>query len=124
MGTSKLKGLDEPLLEGGVGGGMSAGYRSARGANERKLRDRVEDMSPKERAALENPGKQFENPSPVEVRATEKARKYLESLSPKERAELENVGKQFEVKKKGGVVSASRRADGIAARGKTRGRMV
>jgi hypothetical protein len=49
-------------------------------------------------------------------------------MSPKERKELESVGEQFRVrpegKKKGGAVSASRRADGIARRGKTKGRMV
>jgi hypothetical protein len=119
MATDKLKkGVDAPLLEGGVGSLGGAG-----GAGKR-----YSAMTPKERAALENPGKQFETSSPIEARATEKARKYQESMSPKERAEMEKVGEQFRInpegKKKGGVVRASVRADGIASRGKTRGRMI
>ena len=117
------KGLRKPMeempLEGGGGGGAGGGGYA---------RTRLESMTPKERAALENPGKQFEVPRPVEARATEKMRKAQEALTPKERAEMEKVGEQFKIKpggmKTGGAVSASKRADGIAQKGKTKGRMI
>jgi hypothetical protein len=144
---------DDQLLEGGGGGSGSGGFGS--GAARSSTRERVEAMTPKERATLENPGKQFEGSTPAQATATEKARKVQESLSPKERAELEKVGEQFRAKKekpnpfemsdaeraaltpaqrrkygsdvtfkKGGKVSsASSRGDGIAQRGKTKGRM-
>jgi hypothetical protein len=142
MATSKIKGVDEPTLEGGIGG-ASAGYRSARGANEKRLQENIDNMSAKERAALDNPGKQFETRSPLEEKAMEKVRKYRPTenttlgkrerswyeLSDAERASLtprqrKQMGGDLDSFKKGGAVSASRRADGIAARGKTRGRMV
>ena len=143
---------DDQLLEGGAGGSGSGGFSSAvRGST----RERVEAMTPKERATLENPGKQFEGSTPAQAKATEKTRKVQESLSPKERAELEKVGEQFRTKrekpnlfemsdaeraaltpaqrrkygsditfKKGGKVPASKRGDGIAQRGKTKGRYI
>jgi hypothetical protein len=144
---------DDQLLEGGGGGSGSGGFGSgARGST----RERVEAMTPKERAALENPGKQFEGSTPAQAKATEKTRKAQESFSPKERAELEKVGEQFRIKKEkpnlfemsdaeraalspaqlrkygsdatfkkgGSVAKASSRADGIAQRGKTKGRYI
>ena len=123
MATDKLrKGVDEQLLEGGIGGAGSIGGRSA-------TAKKVQSMTPQERAALENPGKQFETLSPTAERAMEKMRKAKESSDYKSSPELENVGEQFRVKtdgkKKGGMIrSASKRADGIASRGKTRGRIV
>ena len=141
MATSKIKGVDEPTLEGGIGG-ASAGYRSARGANEKRLQESVDNMSAKERAALDNPGKQFETRSPLEEKAMEKVRKYRPTentalgkrelnyyeLSDAQRAKLtprqrKQMGGDLDTFKKGGM-TASSRADGIAARGKTRGRMV
>ena len=129
MATSKIKGIDEQTLEGGLGGAGGAGGRSA-------TAKKVESMTPQERAALENPGKQFETLHPIEERALEKVRKAKELKDPPEFA---NPGKQFETMspierralekvhgklKKGGAVSASKRADGIAKRGKTRGRVL
>ena len=113
MGTSKNKGLDEQVLEGGLGGAGGAGGRSA-------TAKKVQSMTTQERAALENPGKQFEVPTAIQERAMEKARKAKEIKDPPEFA---NPGEQFR-KKKGGVVSASKRADGIAQRGKTRGKVL
>ena len=114
MGIEKFrKGLDEQMLEGGVGG--AGGY--GRSATAKK----VQAMTPQERSAmLENVGKQFEVPPSVQTRAMEKAQKAKESKDP---AEFANPGEQFR-KKKGGTVSASKRADGIAQRGKTRGKVV
>lgn len=114
MATSKIKGVDEQTLEGGLGGAGSAGGRSA-------TAKKVESMTPQERSALlENVGKQFEITTPIERKAMEKVRKANEAKDPPEFA---NPGEQFR-KKKGGVVSASKRADGIAKRGKTRGRVL
>ena len=143
MATSKQKGLDEPMLEGGVGGAAGAGYRSPRGANEKRLQESLDKLSPKERAELNDPVKMFGTPSPIEQRAMEKVRKYRPTentslgkrersyyeLSDAERAALtprqrKQMGGDLDTFKKGGAVSASKRADGIAARGKTRGRLV
>lgn len=113
MATNKLnKGLDEQLIEGG-GAGASVG-RSA-------TAKRVQSMTPQERAALENPGKQFEMSSEQKADLVERVRKAKEIKNPPEFA---NPGKQFETKKKGGMVSASKRADGIAQRGRTRGKVL
>jgi hypothetical protein len=142
MATSKIKGLDEPTLEGGGSGG---GYRSAVGANEKRLEKRINDMPPKERASLEDVGKQFETLSPVAQRAQDKIDKVnSERKAPKEvtnyfemtdaqranltPAQLRRLGSDATHSrpgslKTGGAVSASRRADGIAQKGKTKGRM-
>ena len=108
MPINKLRsGLDEQILEGGgAGAGMMAASRSsARGANEKRLEQKISEMSEKERAALENPGKQFENLSPLEAKtmrssargANEKRlEQKISEMSEKERAALENPGKQFE----------------------------
>jgi len=89
---------EEQTLEGGGGGG-GAGVR--RGAyTTKKQQARIDAMTDEERAASMNVGKQFEILSPV-------AYPYVEP-----------------VKKKKGGLTASRRADGIASRGKTKGRMV
>jgi hypothetical protein len=174
MPTSKIKGLDEQTLEGGVGSG--AGGRSgvtssnskldnvfgiegkalnkARGANEKRLEQRINDMTPKERASLDDIGKQFETLSPMAQRAQDKIAKvnaeqkssrsykptentvlgkrelsYSElsdaqraALTPRQRKQLGADLDPFAYKA-GGAVTASRRADGIAQRGKTKGRM-
>ncbi len=66
---------------------------------------------------------QFKVPSPLEQKALDKVAKANLSAEEKEKiAEMPSV-KQFDKKAKGGM-TASSRADGIAARGKTRGRMV
>lgn len=160
MATSKIKGLDEQQLEGGIGGG-AGGFRSARGANEKRLEQRINDMSPKERASLEDIGKQFETLSPMAQRAQDKIASVNRragnikteiidltkgSKSAKEEAvrnkeltasrrqealdnaKTEGIKTEYPYieptnKKAGGTVSASRRADGIAMRGKTRGKM-
>lgn len=113
MGTSKVKGIDEQTLEGGLGGAGGAGGRSA-------TAKKVQSMTAQERTALENPGKQFEMSVSEKAAMAERIRKSKEVKDPPEFA---NPGEQFK-KKKGGVVSASKRADGIAQRGKTRGKVL
>jgi hypothetical protein len=103
------KPMDEMLLgtEGGKGG-VGGGYARAR----------LESMTPKERAALETPGKhkgKKEPPNLFEMTDAERA-----ALTP---AQLRKYGSDATFKK-GGKVSASKRADGIAQRGKTKGRMI
>ena len=137
MPINKLRsGLDEQILEGGgAGAGMMAASRSsARGANEKRLEQKISEMSEKERAALENPGKQFETLSPGEAKAMEKVRerrqaekkslfemtdKEVNALTPAQRRKL---GSDVTFKK--GGMTASARADGCATKGKTRGKMV
>jgi hypothetical protein len=107
MPSPKNKGLDEPLLEGGVSGGGAGGSMGARrGAyNTKKQQERLDALSAEERAALENSGKQFEIRSPIEEKGmgasrgaynTKKQQERLDALSAKERAALEDVGKQFD----------------------------
>ena len=109
------KPMEEMLLEGSGGGAGGGGGARAR----------LEAMTPKERAALENPGKQFENSKPIRSGT---ARDRGRTLTPQEVVEAEKSGEQFRIKpggmKTGGAVSASKRADGIARKGKTKGRMV
>jgi len=65
-------------------------------------------------------GEQFKLPSPLEQKALDKVAKL--SAEDKEKIADMPAVKQFDKKAKGGSVSA--RADGIASRGKTRGRMI
>jgi hypothetical protein len=133
MAKIRPKLAEMELLEGGGAGGMGGGGR--RGAYDtKKQQERLDAIPPKERAALENPGEQFRAPNPVAEKtqakikpATKREQERLDAVPPKERAALENPGEQFRVNsdgmKKGGKVTASQRADGIATKGKTRGKM-
>jgi hypothetical protein len=136
MPTSKIKGLDEQTLEGGVGSG--AGGRSGVTSSNSKL-DNVFGIEGK---AF---GKQFEKQSPTAEKAQAKIDKVnSERKAPKEvtnyfemtdaqranltPAQLRRLGSDATHSrpgslKTGGTVTASRRADGIAMRGKTRGKM-
>jgi hypothetical protein len=164
MATSKIKGLDEPTLEGGIGSGAGgrSGVTSSNSKSDnvfgiegktlraKRFEKELEAMTPKQREALENPGKQFETLSPTAQRAQDKIDKvnaeqkssrsykptentvlgkrelnYFElsdaqraALTPRQRKQL---GADLEPFKTGGM--ASSRADGIAQRGKTKGRM-
>ena len=66
---------------------------------------------------------QFKVPSPLEQKALDKVANTKLPAEEKETVVNWPSVKQFDKKAKGGV-TASKRADGIAARGKTRGRLV
>jgi hypothetical protein len=180
MATSKIKGLDEPTLEGGIGGGGGMGRGSS---------SKLDNVFGIEGKALSKskPKKENEIPEvPMDIKgAVEAAEKYQAKYGPKghrsdpiieklqdqlgvdrragriksevidpskgsrsvlEEAERNKALDQFRrkkalseatteggvtkypyieptSKKAGGAVTASRRADGIAQRGKTRGKM-
>ena len=71
MATSKIKGLDEPTLEGGIGSGAGgrSGVTSSSSKSDnvfgiegktlraKRFEKELEAMTPKQREALENPGK-------------------------------------------------------------------
>lgn len=125
MATDKLKkGLDEPMLEGG---GAAAGYKSSKvGADDvlAKLRSKF-GVSEKDL----NAKREIRDPSVLDEAARSRAlSNYRRNKAAEASTKEDGVTKVPYVepteKKKGGVVSASKRADGIAARGKTRGRMV
>jgi len=105
MATSKIKGLDEPTLEGGIGGGGggAGGFRSAKVNAERKS----------------------SQPSDVDSQYSRHQRLkekgfYDDSKTKDERLQIiKELGL-----KKGGTVSASTRADGCCVKGKTKGRMI
>ena len=133
MATSKIKGLDEPTLEGGVGSG--AGGRSGVTSSSSKL-DNVFGIEGKalSKSKQEKTDKtDAEQKSSRSYKPTEntvlgkRELNYFElsdaqraALTPRQRKQL---GADLEPFKKGGAVSVSRRADGIAQRGKTRGKM-
>jgi hypothetical protein len=149
MATSKIKGLDEPTLEGGIGSG--AGGRSGVTSYNSKL-DNVFGIEGKA-LSKSKPKKEDEiKEVPMDIKgAVEAAEKYQAKYGTKSfprrpsRDEREQDAKErqyekysgkdlnyrggksetpgVEGMKKGGAVTASRRADGIAMRGKTRGKM-
>ena len=146
MATSKIKGLDEPTLEGGGGGGgMGRGSSSkldnvfgiegkALSKSTPKKEDEIKEVPMDIKGAVEAAEKYQakygtksfpRRPSRDEREQDAKERQY-EKYSGKD---LNYRGGKSETPgaegmKKGGAVTASRRADGIAQRGKTKGRMV
>ena len=145
MAKAGKHGLDEQQLEGGVGSG--AGGRSGVTSYNSKL-DNVFGIEGK---ALSKPKQEIKE-VPMDIKgAVEAAEKYQAKYGTKSfprrpsRDEREQDAKErqyekysgkdlnyrgskseapeAEGNKKGGMISASRRADGIAQRGKTRGKM-
>jgi hypothetical protein len=145
MATSKIKGLDEPTLEGGGGGGgMGRGSSSkldnvfgiegkALSKSKPKKEDEIKEVPMDIKGAVEAAEKYQakygtksfpRRPSRDEREQDAKERQY-EKYSGKD---LNYRGGKSETPgaegmKKGGAVTASRRADGIAQRGKTKGRI-
>ena len=158
MATSKIKGLDEQQLEGGVGGGGGMGRGSSTQIKEvpMDIKGAVE-AAEKYQAKYGPKGhrsdpiiEKLQDQLGVNRNAGSVKREVIDtskgSKSMLEEAERNKALDQFRrkkalseatteggvtkypyieptSKKAGGTVSASRRADGIAMRGKTRGRM-
>lgn len=149
MATSKIKGLDEQQLEGGVGSG--AGGRSGVTSYNSKL-DNVFGIEGKALSKHKSDPiiEKLQDQLGVNRNAGSVKREVIDtskgSKSMLEEAERNKALDQFRRKKAlseattegnvtkypyieptnkkaGGTVSASRRADGIAMRGKTRGKM-
>jgi hypothetical protein len=145
MATSKIKGLDEPTLEGGGGGGgMGRGSSSkldnvfgiegkALSKSKPKKEDEIKEVPMDIKGAVEAAEKYQakygtksfpRRPSRDEREQDAKERQY-EKYSGKD---LNYRGGKSETPgaegmKKGGAVTASRRADGVAQKGKTKGRI-
>ena len=149
MATSKIKGLDEQTLEGGVGSG--AGGRSGVTSSNSKL-DNVFGIEGKALSKHRSDPiiEKLQDQLGVNRNAGSVKREVIDtskgSKSMLEEAERNKALDQFRrkkalseatteggvtkypyieptSKKAGGAVSATRRADGIAMRGKTRGKM-
>ena len=125
MAKAGKHGLDEQQLEGGVGAGGGMGRGSSTKIKEAPI-DIKEAVEAAEKYHLAKYGtKSFpRRPSRDEREQDAKERQY-EKYSGKD---LNYRGSKSEApeaegNKKGGMISASRRADGIAQRGKTRGKM-
>ena len=124
MATSKIKGLDEPTLEGGIGSG--AGGRSGVTSSNSKL-DNVFGIEGK---ALSKPKQEKADKADAERKAPKEVTNYFEmtdaqraNLTP---AQLRRLGSDATHSRSGSLKTggmASSRADGIAQRGKTKGRM-
>jgi hypothetical protein len=115
LGKRSLMDNDQ-LLEGGGGGG---GYRSFSKGPQDIRRSPAEERAMVAKKEVEAVRKKDEARVADEARylADKKAGNIRSTFPIKKNAEVEG-------KKKGGVVSASKRADGRAQRGKTKGRMV
>ena len=147
MATSKIKGLDEPTLEGGIGGGGGMGRGSsskldnvfgiegkALSKSKPKKEDEIKEVPMDIKGAVEAADKYHayhygtksfpRRPSRDEREQDAKERQY-EKYSGKDLNYRGGKSEAPEVEgnKKGGMISASRRADGVAQRGKTRGKM-
>lgn len=118
------RGLDEPMLEGGVGGMGGAGGRYK--ASGKKSFDATQDAAntlstvfgvPLAAAAIAELSTK-KNADPEDMR------KSLQYEKNKREAEAEMKRETRGMAKGGKVFSASKRADGIAQRGKTRGKLV
>jgi hypothetical protein len=126
MATSKIKGLDEPTLEGGGGGGGMGRGSSSKPKKEDEAAEKFQA-----KAYFDHTGPQIygtksfpRRPSRDEREQDAKERQY-EKYSGKDLNYRggKSEAPEVEGKKAGGAVTASHRADGIAMRGKTRGRM-
>ena len=157
MATSKIKGLDEPQLEGGIGGAGVSGTRwssmpSFKGKSSmmgdiKKLTADTSHLKGGAKKAVEEAKTRAARRTAVRAAGadaayeggkammSESAAKDSDKKSDAVEASFRNVKEESpeagemsthykpDTYKKGGTVSASRRADGIAMRGKTRGKM-
>lgn len=137
-----VRGLDYMELEGGRGGGGSGGYRSpsaletigkvggpaalvaAGGAGGIQMIKNAREKRDAE--ARESAAEMKRETRGVEKTSNDRAREAMaeESMQRKINKAAEDASKDMGFKSGGKVSSASRRADGCASKGKTRGKMV
>lgn len=139
---NSFRGLDMRELEGGIGGGMSSGYRSP-GAMEtiakvggpaalvalggaggsQMIKNAREKREAEDREAAAEMKRESRG---VEKTSSDRSREAAAeaSLQRKTNKAAEEASKDMGMKKGGSVSSASKRADGAAVKGKTRGTMV
>lgn len=156
MATSKIKGLDEPQLEGGMSGGVggtkwssmpSFKGKSSMMGDIKKLTADTSHLKGGAKKAVEEAKTRAARRTAVRAGVADAAyeggkammseseakdsgskddgvveAKFRKSEAKEESPEMSTHYKP-DTYKKGGTVSASRRADGIAMRGKTRGKM-
>ena len=136
MPTSKVKGLDEQQLEGGISGaGGSGGKSDVSSWSSVKQFEKLSPTAEKAQAKIDKVNseqKSSRSYKPTENTVLGKRElSYYElsdaqraALTPRQRKQLggdmDTFAREY---KTGGAVTASRRADGIAMRGKTRGKM-
>jgi hypothetical protein len=159
MATSKIKGLDEQLLEGGGGGGGMgrgssvsgtkwSGMPSFKGNSStlgdiKKILSESEHLKGGARKAVEEARGRAAKRTAVRVagadaayegakamvgdnasaKDTDKKSEPIEARFREVKEESPEAGEMSTHYKSGGKTSASRRADGIAMRGKTRGKV-
>jgi hypothetical protein len=151
MPSPKNRGLDEQQLEGGVGGGASAGISGTKWSNMPSLRGKASTLGDikkimsesehlkggakraveeartraKQRTAIRAAGADaaYEGLNHAVGAKNSDESDYKPTAKRTVREETPEAGEATNDMKKGGTVSASRRADGIAMRGKTRGKL-
>ena len=141
MPTSKVKGLDEQQLEGGISGaGGSGGKSDVSSWSSVKQFEKLSPTAEKAQAKIDKVNRRagYIKTEIIDLTkgsksANEEAARNKELTASRRQEALDNAkteGIKTEYpyieptnKKAGGTVTASRRADGIAMRGKTRGKM-
>jgi len=112
--AGRNKGLDEAVLEGGVGGGMSGGFRASK-AEKTKSEPSMFDRLTGSKAAKDYKEKDYSSEMSGNINFGSPRRRDYDSGDRSPRTSDDYA--------KGGM-TASKRADGIAQRGKTKGTMV
>jgi len=128
MATSKIKGVDEQLLEGGGSGG---GYRSSSGNQGLSINTQAAKNAAKNNTSTADEmiklDKMLESKKELaQIKAKPERQAAERNASTREEGGVKTTTYPYagpNEYKKGGKVSASSRADGIAQRGKTRGKM-
>jgi len=133
---NSFRGLDYQQLEGGIGGGMSAGYKSSAmerrgpmallaGAGAGAVADYASTKK-RQQEDREAAAEMKRETRGVEKTSTDRAREAAEEASKQRKIDkaAEEASKDMGLKKGGSVSQASKRADGAAIKGKTRGTMV
>jgi len=127
MPTSKIKGLDEQLLEGGGGGG---GYRSSSGNQGLSINTQAAKNSAKNNTSTADEmiklDKMLESKRELaQIKAKPERQMAERNASTKEEGGVKTTTYPYAGPNeyKNGGMTASSRADGIAQKGKTKGRM-
>lgn len=121
------KGIREPLqeLEGGKGfGGMGGGGGGGRYKTTARPDPVAKEMEQLQKAGVATIGTAGVGLGAASAMDSPNRRAAAERKEKAEREAEAELKRESRGMKKGGVVSASKRADGCAQRGKTRGKMV
>ena len=119
--TERSRNLEAMLTATGVGAGAVKGYKMYKAAQAAKAAKAPMESVAKQAAEVASKGREEVTNPLMWMAGPKKASKFKEPK--KGMSEADTSGGAIGYKRGGGVSSASSRADGIAQRGKTKGRM-